>query len=74
MVLHLCASQVQRLSTVLADTDLMIKAFLMVTSIYSVVLGGLAEVSVLQNEVSVETVHCMCVSFPSISRLQSFRR
>lgn len=37
----------------------------MVTSIYLVVLGGLAEVSVLQIEVSVKTVRLLSFHLPS---------
>lgn len=43
----LFACQVQRLSAVLADSDLVIKAFLMATSLYLVVLGGLTDISIV---------------------------
>lgn len=63
----LFACQVQRLSAVLADTDLMIKAFLMATSLYLIVLRGLAEISmVLKYSV-------VCVSyFRHSSRCRTF--
>lgn len=57
----LFACQIQRLSTVLADTDLVIKAFLMATSLYWMVLGGLAEISTVL-KCFVVCLSCFCRS------------
>lgn len=64
----LLACQVQRLGAVLADTDLMRKAFLMATSLYLIVLGGLVEISVVL-KYFVVCICCMCSGWhlPSIT-------